>query len=73
MQTKSKIVNAEFLFVPMHNIVSNSFVRLLNKKVFLSTAIDFPSFLTGSFVAQYISTVQYIRKKRKNYVRNYAL
>jgi hypothetical protein len=37
----------------MHSIVSNSF-RLLNKNMFFSTTIDFPSFLTGNFIAQYI-------------------
>jgi hypothetical protein len=38
----------------MHSIISNSFVRLLNKNVFLRTTTDSPSFLTGNFIAQYI-------------------
>jgi hypothetical protein len=38
----------------MHSIVSNSFVIRLNKNVFFSTTIDFPSFLTDNFIAQYI-------------------
>jgi hypothetical protein len=38
----------------MHSFVTNSFVIRLNKNVFLSTTIDFPSFLTGNFIAQYI-------------------
>jgi hypothetical protein len=38
----------------MHSIVSNNFVIRLNKNVFLSTTIDFSSFLTGNFIAQYI-------------------
>jgi hypothetical protein len=54
----------------MHSIVSNSLVRLLNKNVFLSTTIDFPSFLTGNFIAQYIV---FKKSSEKNDVRNYAL
>jgi hypothetical protein len=38
----------------MHSIVSNNFVRLLNKSMFLSTTIDFPSFLMVNFIAQYV-------------------